>query len=148
MIAMSAKNGTTTDRRSPLAACGAVWNNRASDMGIWGIDMGQCHFELQVKSRFTRRWAQKYPGIKSGKQETRGRRSRPQEENRSLGWGWNPRGMGCWATCARRGVSPSVSAGASSVRARWGVRWRCLIYPGVGRLEGKNNWRWCWWGGL
>jgi hypothetical protein len=34
-------------------------------------------------------------------------------------------------------VSPSVSAGASSARAGWGVRRRCLIYPGVGRLEGK-----------
>ena len=34
-------------------------------------------------------------------------------------------------------VSPSVSAGASSARVGWGVRRHCLIYPGVGRLEGK-----------
>jgi hypothetical protein len=34
-------------------------------------------------------------------------------------------------------VSPSVSAGASSVRLGWGARRRCLIYPGVGRLKGK-----------
>jgi hypothetical protein len=35
-------------------------------------------------------------------------------------------------------VSPSVSAGAGSARDGCGVRWRCLIYPGVGRLEGKT----------
>ena len=35
-------------------------------------------------------------------------------------------------------VSPSVSAGASSARAGWGVRRHCLIHPGVGRLEGKT----------
>jgi hypothetical protein len=35
-------------------------------------------------------------------------------------------------------VSPPVSAGASSVRAGREVRRRCLIYRGVGRLEGKT----------
>ena len=34
-------------------------------------------------------------------------------------------------------VSPSVSAGESSARAGWGVRRRCLVYPGVERLEGR-----------
>jgi hypothetical protein len=35
-------------------------------------------------------------------------------------------------------VSPSVGADASSARLGWGVKRRCLIYPGVGRLEGKT----------
>jgi hypothetical protein len=48
----------------------------------------------------------------------------------------SPRHSALGDVCKGR-ASPSVSAGASSARAGWGVRRRCLIYPGVGRPEGK-----------